>query len=152
MSTIQRAADTMETHGGIMVSINVSPLHPEAFKDSPPGAAWPHKPESPLAPCLAHFKWKDARYDSYWIARMQDALRNIRTVALRDGATVENAPYYCSLETVTPEEICRENLEYLRDVKQKYDPYNTMGLTGGPKIALPNSNRYALTSSPHNEQ
>jgi len=128
----------MKDHGGKLALMDVWPFLPTIFDNSKP-AAWPHPLGHAVGPLLAYFLWEGPANDAFWTARMQTALDNVKAVALREGCTTENAPVYSNtcLETVTPEEIYRDELKGLRAIRQRYDPTNVMGRTGGFKIPLP---------------
>jgi acyl transferase domain-containing protein len=69
---------------------------------------------------------------------MQTALNSIREVAKKTKVTTPDAPMYSntSLETVKAQEVYREALTWLSQMRQRYDPKDVMSLTGGFKIPL----------------
>lgn len=115
------------------------PFLPSIFDNSPKGAAWPHKEGDVFGPCLASFRWTDAKEDQFWLDTIQDALDEIYKVAKAEGVTRGDAPVYLntSLETTSVEQIYQGNLEHLEAIRAKYDPDDVMSLTGGFKISLP---------------
>lgn len=137
-SEAKKAAESLSKKDGRMVVIDVWPFLDTVFKRSPPGAAWPHNPKEPFAPCLAYFQWYNEKDDDFWMDAMKSALNKIRKVALSEGATVDKPAIYSntSLEDVPVKQIYRDNLKWLSKLRKKYDRKDVMSLTGGFRIPL----------------
>ena|ERR1700753_2069123 len=135
----QIASTFLKDHGGISGLIEVWPFLPSIFDNSPPGAAWPHTKGKSFGPCVASFRWKGEENDGLWLTKIDEALKAIYEVAKSEGVTSDSAPVYLntSLENTSVEAIYQDNLEPLRQLREKYDPTGLMSLTGGFKILLP---------------
>ncbi|TFK45059.1 hypothetical protein BDQ12DRAFT_731029 [Crucibulum laeve] len=135
----KEAAKFLNSKNGRLVLIDVWPFLPTIFEKSPEGAAWPHKKDEPFSPLLAYFLWENEDDDEFWLTKMKKALNYIRNVALEEGCTTNDPPYYLntSLEDVPVKGIYRDNLAKLSAIRAKYDPEDVMGNTGGFKIPLP---------------
>jgi hypothetical protein len=48
----KKAASYLKIRRGSMVMVDAWPFHAEIFKNSSPGAAWPHEPNAPFGPLL----------------------------------------------------------------------------------------------------
>lgn len=48
----KKAASFLKIRRGCMVMVDAWPFHAEIFKNSLPGAAWPHEPNAPFGPML----------------------------------------------------------------------------------------------------
>jgi hypothetical protein len=140
----QLCAKLMSENSGIMVLIDVWPFLPEIFENKTRArSAWPprldpSKKVKSFFPVLAYFQWEDEKSDDFWVGQMQTALNYIHEVAKKTKATTPDAPMYSntSLETVKAQEVYREALAWLSQVRQRYDPKDVMSLTGGFKIPL----------------
>ncbi|EKM58294.1 uncharacterized protein PHACADRAFT_89168, partial [Phanerochaete carnosa HHB-10118-sp] len=102
-------------------------------------AAFPHKRGEPYGPMLVYIRWESEADDDFWLTKLKGTLNRIRVVARNLGLTPRKPAYYnnLSLETVPTHKIYRDNMEWLKRVKAKYDPTNIMGRCGGHKIPLP---------------
>ncbi|KAI9441861.1 hypothetical protein H4582DRAFT_1849534 [Lactarius indigo] len=130
------AKGLMERYKGRMVVADIWPFVSTMFDQSIP-SAWPHKRGEPNGPLLVYFMWEGKENDGKWIDQMKTTLDRIRRIALQEGCTTPSAPVYCNttLEDVTtPEQIYRDNLDDLSALRNRYDPDNVMGRTGGFRI------------------
>ncbi|PCH35010.1 FAD-binding domain-containing protein [Wolfiporia cocos MD-104 SS10] len=132
------SASKMANNGGRMVIIDVWPFLPRLFETSTP-SAWPHPRGKVWFPCLAYFLWEEEKDTKFWLDEMARAFAKIKEVAKKEGCHEDSFPAYCnvSLDTTTPEEIYRDNLPWLMDLRAKYDPDDVMGLCSGFKIPHP---------------
>ncbi|KAI0634379.1 hypothetical protein C8Q77DRAFT_1072982 [Trametes polyzona] len=136
----EKSATYLTKKRGNMVLVDAWPFHPEIFKNSPPGAAWPHEPNAPMGPCIAYFLWEREEDDEFWLTKLKGTLNRIRVVARNLGLTTSSPAYYSnvSLESVPAKRVFRNNMKWLMKVKQEYDPLDVMGRTGNVhKIPLP---------------
>ncbi|KAJ3562400.1 hypothetical protein NP233_g9595 [Leucocoprinus birnbaumii] len=135
----EKSAFHLKKRRGLSIVIDCWPVHPKIFANSPPGAAWPHKPSEPYGPMLVYFRWRNKTDDGFWITKLKGTLNRIRALARNKGLTPIKPALYnnLSLETVPVHKIYRENLSWLMKVKAKYDPNDVMGQAGGHKIPLP---------------
>lgn len=124
---------------GRKVVIDVWPTLSTAFDDYLLDVAWPRERGKAYGPLLTYFLWEDAANDQFWLDEINRALTAIHKVALAEGCTDESAPIYLntSLESTKVEDIYRNNLKWLGEVRKIYDPDNVMGNTGGFRIPLP---------------
>ncbi|KAJ7580371.1 hypothetical protein C8J56DRAFT_961446 [Mycena floridula] len=132
------AKQLMEKHNGRMVVSDIWPFLPSMF-DNSVNSAWPHKKGAPNGPLLVYFMWEDEENDDVWISQMKTALDHIYRIALLEKCTTHNAPVYCNTtlaDVTTPQQIYRDNLSKLSELRKKYDPDNVMEKTGGFRIPL----------------
>src|SRR3954470_1225859 len=118
----------MTRYNGRMVIAEIWPFHPSMFKHSSP-AAWPHESNKPNGPLVLYFVWDGEDNDEFWIARLKEALERIRQVALDEKCTTEGAAVHGNTalaEVTSVEDIYRDNLDRLRDLRKKYDPFDVM--------------------------
>ena len=113
-------------------------MHQDIFKNSPPGAAWPHKASEPSGPLLVYFKWRNEKDDAFWLGKLNETLDTLQKFALEAGLTTKKAAYYNNLclETMPARKIYRGNMDWLKDVKAEYDPTDVMGLAGAHRIPV----------------
>ncbi|KZS94066.1 FAD-binding domain-containing protein [Sistotremastrum niveocremeum HHB9708] len=132
------ASKFLSTNGGKHILIDVWPFRSDIFDKAAPGAAWPHEAGKGFGPLLVYFLWDDEKDDEFWLTLMKNTLETLLEVALAEGATVPDVAQYLnlSLEDVPVEYVYRGNLEALGRVRQKYDPNDVMGQTGGFRIPL----------------
>jgi hypothetical protein len=135
----KKSAGYLQSHRGLSVIVDAWPVHEGIFDNSPPGAAFPHKSGEPYSPMLAYFRWQDSKDDEFWLTKLKGTLNRIRVVARRLGLTPRKPAYYnnLSIETVPVHKIYRDNMKWLKQAKERYDPTDVMGRTGGHKIPLP---------------
>ncbi|KIY71000.1 hypothetical protein CYLTODRAFT_451236 [Cylindrobasidium torrendii FP15055 ss-10] len=136
-----KAARYLKSKNGVAIVIDAWPVHESIFDNSPPDAAFPHRRGQPYGPMLAYFRWQNAEDDDFWLTKLKGTLNRIRVVARREKLTPRKPALYnnLSIESVPTHKIYRENMGWLKKVKQEYDPKDVMGLCGGHKIPLPDN-------------
>ncbi|KAG8905914.1 hypothetical protein FRB99_007994 [Tulasnella sp. 403] len=144
------ASESLKPRNGRLVLVDIWPFLQTAYDSSPPGwTAWPHKKGKVFGPLLAYFLWDKAEDDDFWVKKMERILKNLRTVALREGCTTNDAPVYsnCALaENTTVEDVYKGNLERLKKLRRKYDPDDVMRGAGGFRIPLADDDDADLSS------
>lgn len=120
--------------------MDIWPFLPTIFDNSPPEAAWPHKKGEVYGPIVTYFLWENEKDDDHWLGVLTETLERLRQVALKEGVTKDDVPYYWNTslepEYITVEQIYRGNLDRLKKLRAKYDPNDVMGLTGGFRIPI----------------
>ena len=117
-----------------MVVADIWPFLP-TMSDKSTDSAWPHK--KPNGFLIIYFMWDGAENDSVWIKQMTTALGHIREIALQENCTTPDAPVYCNTAldvTTTPQQIYRDHLVKLSQLRRKFDPHQVMDRTGGFRI------------------
>lgn len=124
---------------GFLVSFDVEPFLPSLFSHGTTSAsAYPPSRAQPLLPLNLCWTWLDEADDErFWEAITQSA-DNVKAKAVSFGQNVGNAPLYGNYAIFsTPlEYIFGDQLARLQSIKQRYDPGNVMGLTGGWKVQV----------------
>ncbi|EKM48451.1 uncharacterized protein PHACADRAFT_60339, partial [Phanerochaete carnosa HHB-10118-sp] len=89
-----------------------------------------------VGPMLVYLRWEKECDDDFWLTKLQETLDSILRLATRLGLTPAVPAYYSnlSMETMPADFIYRDNMQWLRGVKGKYDPNDVMGRCGGHKI------------------
>ncbi|KAI9456081.1 FAD-binding domain-containing protein [Russula earlei] len=120
----------------VLVAYGIDPFEPDILTHGGP-SAYPPDRSRVFLPSSAYRGWTNESADEH----MADSLR-LSTAALieagtRDGQDLENAAPYVNYALFgTPLELMygSEHLKRLAEIKQKYDPGDIMGLTGGWKL------------------
>jgi len=130
--------DKFAHHKGFQIYVDIWPFVSTIFDNSSP-SAWPHTKGNPSGPLVINFKWEGQENDNFWLSAMETMTADLVKIAVEQGcSTYDAAQYYnLSLDNVTASDIYRGNFTQLQAVRQKYDPENIMGHTGGFRIPLP---------------
>ncbi|KZT39730.1 FAD-binding domain-containing protein [Sistotremastrum suecicum HHB10207 ss-3] len=138
MKEHEKAASYLLAHKGRSVFMEVWPFLDTIFDKSSGDSAWPHKKGEPYAPLLAWFIWENKEDDEFWLGILKTMLDNLRHVALREGITKEDVPYYANYSpgTTPVEEIYRTNVRDIGKWRKQYDPADVMGLAGGFRVPI----------------
>lgn len=118
--------------------MEVWPFLETIFQNSPQDSAWPHKNDEPLFPLLLWFIWENKDDDDFWLGKLKETVNNLYQVALSEGVTNVNVPYYANYSpgTTPVMQIYRENINEIGKWRNQYDPTDVMGLTGGFRIPI----------------
>jgi hypothetical protein len=124
----------LEEKQGTRASFEIWPFHKNAFngvkrKDS----AWPHEEGKVIFPLIGWFEWSGEANDKFWLAKITNALEELRNVALTEKCTTADLPVYLNiaLEDTPVKDIYRDNYKWLKDLRGLCDPDNVMGLAAG---------------------
>lgn len=102
-------------------------------------AAYPPRRDRVYLPSSITFGWTNPAQDTLFKESLQQTRRTLVSLAALDGQPVTpmdgayKYPNYAALGTPL-EQLYGEHLPRLRDIKQRYDPEDVMGLTGGWKL------------------
>jgi hypothetical protein len=118
-----------------VITFNLEPFEPDIFTHGAPSAYPPDRSRT-IHPSLLIISWNDKDLDQH----MYDSIRNLSVslleTAMKDGQDLKDAGPYTNYAVYgTPvEKIYGKNVERLREIKEKYDPFHVMDLTGGFKF------------------
>ncbi|ESK88810.1 putative fad dependent oxidoreductase [Moniliophthora roreri MCA 2997] len=118
----------------IIVNIVVEPfVQPFAHSTD---SAYPHLPERSVCPTMLEINWYNATDDAYFLNALEEAQQAIQAVAIAEGQSFADDILYNNYAPAdTPLELLYgDNLKRLKEVKERVDPGNIMGLTGGFKF------------------
>ena len=75
----------------------------------------------------------DEKHDNEFYGVIRQSATRIRNIAIQDGQDLTNAPLYpnYAMFDVPLSNMYGGNVDRLRSLRRKVDPYNVMGLTGG---------------------
>jgi hypothetical protein len=118
-----------------VITFNLEPFEPDIFTHGAPSVYPPDRSRT-ILPSLLIISWNDKDLDQH----MYDSIRNLSAslleTAMKDGQDLKDAgPYPNYAVYGTPvKKIYGKNVERLREIKEKYDPFRIMDLTGGFKF------------------
>ena len=95
--------------------------------------AYPPTRDHVYLPFTIFFAWQNAIYDGHFYDAIRQSAECIRHVAIQDGQDIRDAPLYPNDAIFdTPlRDMYGANLATLHSLRQRVDPHNVMGLTGG---------------------
>jgi hypothetical protein len=117
------------------IAFHIEPFAPDIFTHGGP-SAYPADRSRTILPSALIISWNDKDLDQY----MYDSIRKLSALILetgiKDGQDLKNAGPYTNYAVFgTPvEKIYGKSVERLREIKEKYDPFHVMDLTGGFKF------------------
>lgn len=87
-------------------------------------------------PLNIYFSWAIDAFDNEIFDAIKQSATRIRNAALADGQNITDAPLYPNYAIFdTPlDKMYGSNVDRLRALKQRVDPFNVMGLAGGFKF------------------
>ncbi|ESK81661.1 putative fad dependent oxidoreductase [Moniliophthora roreri MCA 2997] len=99
-------------------------------------SAYPHPPGRFVCPSVLEAHWEDPASDEFFVNAIAEAQRAIQARAIEEGQSFPDDILYNNYAPAsTPLElIYGDNLGRLREIKERVDPENVMGLAGGFKI------------------
>lgn len=120
----------------IILATSIEPFQPSAFtKTIPEGSAYPHTPSYAFSPFNLVIAWTDPDDDSSSKRLLQDLASAIQRKAIDTGAYREGATVYpnYAMEGTKLEMMYggEEGVRRLGKIRQKWDPNDVLGLTGG---------------------
>ena len=118
-----------------MVIFNLDPFESDIFTHGAPSAYPPDRSHT-ILPSSVLIAGSDKSLDKYMYDNMQSLSTSITEAGLKDGQDLENAAHYPNYALYgTPlEKMYGKNVKRLREIKNKYDPFRVMDLTGGFKF------------------
>ena len=118
-----------------MVIFNLDAFESDIFTHGAPSAYPPDRSHT-ILPSSLFLAWSDKSLDKYMYDSMRSLSASIIEAGIKDGQDLENAAHYTNYALYgTPlEKMYGKNVERLREIKNKYDPFRVMDLTGGFKF------------------
>ena len=118
-----------------MVIFNLDAFESDIFTHGAPSAYPPDRSHT-IFPSSLFLAWSDKSLDKYMCDSMRSLSASIIEAGIKDGQDLENAAHYTNYALYgTPlEKMYGKNVERLREIKNKYDPFRVMDLTGGFKF------------------
>ena len=119
----------------VMIIFNIEPFESDIFTHGAPSAYPPDRSRT-ILPSSLIIAWNDEDLNGY----VYESIRNLSALILesgmKDGQDLKDAGPYTNYAVYgTPvEKIYGKNVERLRMIKEKYDPFRVMDLTGGFKF------------------
>ncbi|EKG19765.1 hypothetical protein MPH_02911 [Macrophomina phaseolina MS6] len=121
----------MALHSGTVVSYDIEPfLH--NFGEKATDSAFPHT-QSPL-PLNLYFAWISEADDDFWHDAMRTSAETLVNVAIKEGIYLEEFtmyPNYALFDTSAEDLYGQRNAARLRQIRERVDPEDVMGLAGG---------------------
>ena len=121
---------------GTFISYDVEPFLPSILTHGS-ASAYPFTRAQRFLPLNIYFAWTSADDDADFYNALVATAANITAVAVSEGQNlVPTAPHYpnYALYGTSLANIYGSSLSEMVEAKQKYDPGNVMGLTGGWKV------------------
>jgi hypothetical protein len=118
-----------------MITFNVEPFEHDIFTHGAPSAYPPDRSRT-ILPSALIIAWNDKDIDQYVYDSIRNLSASLLETAIKDGQDLTNAVPYTNYAVYgTPvEKIYGKNVARLREIKEKYDPFRVMDLTGGFKF------------------
>jgi len=141
---IQRQADEvakgLQQNGGTRIAIGLWPFTTTMF-DHATDSAFPHVKGKPNCPIIAYFTWEHKANDEYWIDTLKTTLDKLRAKVFEERPASKDLPLFINTaladsDPKTVENLYRDNLPRLKELRKTYDPKALMDLTGGFRIPL----------------
>jgi hypothetical protein len=118
-----------------MITFNVEPFDHDIFTHGAPSAYPPDRSRT-ILPSALIIAWNDKDIDQYVYDSIRNLSASLLETAIKDGQDLTNAVPYTNYAVYgTPvKKIYGKNVARLREIKEKYDPFRVMDLTGGFKF------------------
>ncbi|KAF8319537.1 FAD-binding domain-containing protein [Amanita rubescens] len=115
------------------VGYTVEPFIPSILSHNTTPTAYPPTRNHVYFPLNIFFGWLNATYDNDFYDAIRQSATQIHEVAIRDRQDIIDAPLYPNYAIFdTPlRDMYSANVDKLLSLKQRIDPRNVMGLTGG---------------------
>ncbi|KAI9438126.1 FAD-binding domain-containing protein [Lactarius indigo] len=119
----------------VLVVYTLDPFESDLFTHGSP-SAYPPDRTRPVFPSSIYYGWTDKLVDKHMDDAMRTSTATLERAGIQDGQDLENAAAYVNYAmSGTPlEKIYGRNLQRLREIREKYDPEDLMGLAGGWKL------------------
>ena len=121
----------------LVVHYDVEPFLPSVYSQASSGSsAWPPRRDQTFMPMLIYYGWSSSNNDDLISDVLQQSTRHLTNVALGEGQDIVGTPLYnnYALYSQPAERMYGDNLGRLWWVREKYDPWRIMDLTGGWKF------------------
>ncbi|KAF8337005.1 FAD-binding domain-containing protein [Cantharellus anzutake] len=122
-----------QANSGLLVSYDIEPFLTSIPKHATP-SAFPH--DKFASPLNIYFAWTSPDSDDAQIRGIKQTAANIAAAAKAEGQDIDSLTLYpnnCLADTPL-EKMYGNNVQRLKKIKEKYDPLNVMGRTGGFKF------------------
>ncbi|KAI0289881.1 FAD-binding domain-containing protein [Multifurca ochricompacta] len=123
---------------GTIASYDIEPFDAGLFTHSPASqpSAYPPDRSRALFPTNLYFGWTNPAFDGEVANALRESTRMVRNAAVADGQDVQTAAVYGNYALFgTPiEDVYRNNVPRLKEIRQRVDPENVMTLAGGFKF------------------
>ncbi|KAN0139139.1 FAD-binding domain containing protein [Lactarius tabidus] len=118
-----------------VINFHIEPFESDIFMHGGPSAYPPDRSRT-ILPSALIIAWNDKDLDQYMYDSIRNLSASILETAMKDGQDLKDAGPYTNYAVYgTPvEKIYGKNVERLRGIKEKYDPFRVMDLTGGFKF------------------
>ena len=116
----------------IVISFNIEPFESDIFTHGAPSAYPPDRSHT-ILPSALLVLWNDKSQDEFVYDSVRSLTASIIEAGIKDGQNLKDAAIYPNYAVYgTPlEAMYGKNVERLREIKRKYDPFHVMDLTGG---------------------
>lgn len=117
------------------ITFHFEPFEPDIFTHGGPSAYPPDRSRT-ILPSAVVIGWNDKDLDQYVYDSIRNLSASILETVIKDGQDLKDAGPYTNyaLYGVPVENIYGKNVARLREIKEKYDPFRVMDLTGGFKF------------------
>jgi hypothetical protein len=118
-----------------LILFYVEPFESDIFTHGTPSAYPPDRSRT-ILPSGFMVSWNDKSLDQYMYDSIRSLSASILEAEIKDGQDLKDAAIYPNYALYgTPlEKMYGKNVERLREIKKKYDPFHVMDLTGGFKL------------------
>ena len=115
-----------------MISFNIEPFESDIFTHGAP-SAYPPDRSYTILPSALLVVWNDKSQDEFVYDSVRSLTASIIEAGIKDRQNLKDAAIYPNYAVYgTPlEAMYGKNVERLREIKRKYDPFHVMDLTGG---------------------
>ncbi|TEB18385.1 hypothetical protein FA13DRAFT_1745934 [Coprinellus micaceus] len=132
------AAGNELTPSSLSLAVFVAePFLPDILSHSDLPSAYPFDRSNLFTPCAMLFAWTDPAQDEFFEAAIKRAHDTLEAALVAEGHDdVREAPLYSNyaLSDTPLDRIYGTNLPKLKEIKERVDPDNVMGLAGGFKV------------------
>lgn len=120
-----------------LLTVEIEPFESDIFTHGGP-SAYPPDRSRVVFPSTLLVAWNDKYLDKdkYAYGIMRSLRSSVIEAGIKDGQDLKDAAHYPNYAIFgTPlRKMYGENVEWLREIKEEYDPYRVMDLTGGFKF------------------
>ena len=119
----------------VLVVYTIDPFESDFLTHGGP-SAYPPDRTRPVFPSSIYYGWTDKSVDKHMDDAIRTSIATLERAGIQDGQDLKNAAAYVNYAiSGTPlEKIYGGNLPRLREIREKYDPKDVMGLAGGWKF------------------
>ncbi len=119
----------------VLVVYTIDPFESDFLTHGGP-SAYPPDRTRPVFPSSIYYGWTDKSVDKHMGDAIRTSTATLERAGTQDGQDLKNAAAYVNYAiSGTPlEKIYGGNLPRLREIREKYDPKDVMGLAGGWKF------------------